>query len=75
MLQDQLKMMQDEFDIARQNFGSTEKIYQQGTGKKQGFFSKLFKGQRHKAGDSTGDPQQVILGMIWYLILWKKSLN
>ena len=51
-------MMQSEFDIARQNFGSNEKLNQQG--KKSGFFSKLFnkKTRKNSTGDA-GDADQV----------------
>ena len=50
-------MMQSEFEVARQNFGSNEKLNQ---GKKSGFFSKLFsKNTRKKSIGDQGDADQV----------------
>ena len=61
-------MMQSEFDIARQNFGSNEKLNQQG--KKTGFFSKLFnKRTRKSSTGDAGDADQVSIQRLIFQIL------
>lgn len=60
-------MMQSEFDIARQNFGSNEKLNQQG--KKTGFFSKLFnKRTRKSSTGDAGDADQVSIQRLIFQI-------
>ena len=46
-------MMQSEFEVARQNFGSNEKLNQQG--KKSGFFSKFNLFSKNPRKKSSGD--------------------